>query len=56
MVTVRNSGIGIILIGIAFGLGDILAGFDIVLENSVQLIFQLGFILMGLMAIFGDEY
>ena len=45
MSELKDTGIGIVLIGIAFALNDILLSFDIVVESSVLLIVQIGIIL-----------
>lgn len=50
-----NQGLGIVLLGVAFGIPEILQSFDIVLSAGIYLIFQLGIIAISLMLIFGDS-
>lgn len=56
MSDLKNIGIGVFLIGIAFGVPSILVRLDIVFSDVVQLIMQMGIVTTGLYFIAGDSY
>lgn len=57
MSELKNIALSVILIGLAFALPDILTRFDLVLQDSVQLIIQIGVVIYGVYFLMqGDRY